>query len=117
MTYTPASVVVAFDSTLVSTLVAITVAPTSTPPAESVTVPLNCDRATCACATPPPTRHAATTTVRQPLIDMCSPPPSGVGTSFVTALSTRNATVESHGSPRPSRARWCLTQEQVLMGF
>ena len=58
-TYTPASVVVAFESTLVSTLVATTVAPTSTPPPESVTVPLNWDRAPCACATPAHTRYAA----------------------------------------------------------
>src|SRR5688500_12155401 len=70
MTYTPASVVVAFDATLVSTLVAITVAPTSTPPAESVTVPLNCERATCACATSPHSRDAATTNVSQRFIVM-----------------------------------------------
>jgi hypothetical protein len=62
--------VVALDSTLVSTLVAITVAPTSTPPAASVTVPLNWERATCACATPPNRRQAATTNDWQALIFM-----------------------------------------------
>src|ERR671918_2875788 len=102
MTYTPASVVVVLDATLVSTFVAITVAPTSTPPAESVTVPLNCDRATCACATLPHSRNAATTNDRQAVVVMMSAPPTERLYCFGAGLSTetpRTKTLDLFGAP------------------